>query len=185
MKNDANDFLLTSSLSRFSALSGERVETIDMHTAGEPTRIILQAPSLPAGTDILARRRDAQAAWDRYRRLLMFEPRGHQNMYGALIVPPVSPEAHFGVLFLHNEGYSTMCGHAVIALGKAAVELGWVPSTEPVTVVRIDTPAGLVTAHVQVAAGRALATRFENVPSYVVALDRMIDVPGVGPVVQI
>jgi trans-L-3-hydroxyproline dehydratase len=182
MKPDARDFLFTSSLRQFSTLPGERIETIDMHTAGEPTRIILHAPSLPDGTDILARRRDAQSTWERYRRLLMFEPRGHQDMYGALLVPPASPQAHFGVLFLHNEGYSTMCGHAVIALGKAAVELGWVPSTEPVTVVRMDTPAGLVTAHVQVDAGRVRATRFENVPSYVVALDRTIDIPEVGPV---
>ena len=180
MKPDASDFLFAPSLDAFSSIPGERIQTVDMHTAGEPTRIILLAPSLPAGADILSRRRAAQAAWDRYRRLLMFEPRGHHDMYGALIVPPVSPQAHFGVLFLHNEGYSTMCGHAVIALGKAAVELGWVPATEPETVVRIDSPAGLVTAHVRVNAGRALATRFENVPSFVAALDQTLDVPTVG-----
>ena len=182
MTPDDSDFLFASSVDRFASISGERIEAIDMHTAGEPTRIILKAPSLPVGTDILARRREAQSAWDRYRRVLMFEPRGHQDMYGALVLPPVSPQAHFGVLFLHNEGYSTMCGHAVIALGRAAVELGWVPVAEPRTVVQIDTPAGLVTAHVRVKGRRALATCFENVPSFVTALDQTIDVAGVGRV---
>jgi trans-L-3-hydroxyproline dehydratase len=182
MTPDVPDLLFALSVNRVGSISGERIEAIDMHTAGEPTRIILNTPSLPAGADILARRRAAQSAWDRYRRMLMFEPRGHQDMYGALVLPPVSPQAHFGVLFLHNEGYSTMCGHAVIALGRAAVELGWVPAAEPRTVVLIDTPAGLVTAHVRVEGGRALATCFENVPSFVTAVDQTIDVVGVGRV---
>lgn len=171
-----------SSVEFVSRIPGERVEAIDMHTAGEPTRIILGSPALPAGVDILHRRREAQVSWDRYRRVLMFEPRGHQDMYGALILPPVSPQAHFGVLFLHNEGYSTMCGHAVIALGRAAVELGWVPVTEPQTIVRIDTPAGLIKARVRVEGGRARSTCFENVPSFVFSLDRTIDVPELGRV---
>ena len=171
-----------SSIDRISRIPGERIEAIDMHTAGEPTRIILRSPTLPAGVDILSRRREAQLSWDRYRRLLMFEPRGHQDMYGALILPPVSAQAHFGVLFLHNEGYSTMCGHAIIALGRAAVELGWVPVTEPQTIVLIDTPAGLIKAHVRVDRGRALSTCFENVPSFVDSLDHTIDVSGIGRV---
>jgi proline racemase len=168
---------------RFDTFEGERIETIDMHTAGEPLRIIVTAPSLPQGEDILARRRNAQSGdWDRLRRVLMFEPRGHQDMYGAIIVPAVTESAAFGVLFTHNEGYSTMCGHAIIALGKAAVELGWVDAVEPVTTIRIDTPAGLITAHAHVSHGKVTSTQFDNVPSFVVALDQTVSVPHLGDV---
>jgi proline racemase len=114
--------------------------------------------------------------------VLMFEPRGHADMYGAIITGPVTKAASFGVLFMHTEGYSTMCGHAIIALGKAAVELGWVEVVEPETVVLIDTPAGLVTARVSVRDGCALSTRFANVPSYTEALDQAVAVPGLGDV---
>jgi proline racemase len=103
-------------------------------------------------------------------------------MYGAIIVPAVTEGAAFGVLFTHNEGYSTMCGHAIIALGKAAVELGWVVAVEPVTTILIDAPAGLITAHAYVADGKVIETRFENVPSFVAALDRVVNVPGLGDV---
>ena len=172
-----------SSLACFDALPGERIVAIDMHTAGEPLRIVLDAPFFPHGADILARRRDAsEGHWDRFRRVLMFEPRGHADMYGAIITAPVTKRASFGVLFMHNEGYSTMCGHAIIALGKAAVELGWVQAVEPETVVQIDAPAGLVTARVNVREGRALSTRFANVPSYAAALDQTVAVPGLGDV---
>jgi len=171
------------SKARFDALLGERIDTIDMHTAGEPLRIVIGAPFLPQGADILAKRRYAQTSgWDRLRRVLMFEPRGHQDMYGAIIVPPVTKEAAFGVLFTHNEGFSTMCGHAIIALGKAAVELEWVKAVEPETTVLIDTPAGLVTAHARVANGHVQSTWFENVPSFVVALDKTATVAGIGTV---
>src|SRR5215469_9782967 len=102
-----------------------RISTIDTHTAGEPLRIILDGTPLPDGANMLERWRNARGEWDRFRRLLMFEPRGHADMYGALIVPPVSPDALFGVLFMHNEGYSTGCGHGAIALAKVAVDLGW------------------------------------------------------------
>jgi trans-L-3-hydroxyproline dehydratase len=172
-----------SSLACFDALPGERIVTIDMHTAGEPLRIVLDAPFFPHGADILARRRDAsEGTWDRFRRVLMFEPRGHADMYGAIITAPVTESAAFGVLFMHNEGYSTMCGHAIIALGKAGVELGWVEAIEPETVLQIDTPAGLVTARVNVREGRVLSTRFANVPSYAVALNQTVPVPGLGDV---
>ena len=172
-----------SSLACFDALPGDRIVAIDMHTAGEPLRIVLDAPFFPHGADILARRRDAsEGPWDRFRRVLMFEPRGHADMYGAIITSPVTKSASFGVLFMHNEGYSTMCGHAIIALGKTAVELGWVESVESETVVQIDAPAGLVTARVNVREGRALSTRFANVPSYAAALDKTVTVPGLGHV---
>jgi proline racemase len=171
------------STSKFNTLPGDHIETIDMHTAGEPLRIILSAPFLPQGADILQRRRNAQnGAWDRFRRVLMFEPRGHQDMYGAVLTSAVTEGASFGVLFLHNGGYSTMCGHGIIALGKAAVELGWVDAVEPETIVKIDTPAGLVTAHARLVKGRVSSTWFENVPSFAAELNQTVIVPELGPV---
>jgi len=162
--------------------SWHRITTIDMHTAGEPFRVITGGyPELPGDT-ILARRRYARQHLDHMRTALKFEPRGHADMYGCIVTPPVTPGADLGVLFMHNEGYSTMCGHGIIAIAKLAVETGLVPAREPITTVRIDSPAGLVTAYAAVHAGQVDSVRFHNVPSFVVALDEVVDVPGLGPV---
>ena len=125
------------------------ITTIDAHAAGEPLRIITGGlPELPGAT-ILERRRYLREHLDHVRRALMWEPRGHADMYGCVVTPPVSPEADVGVVFLHNAGYSTMCGHGVIALVTALVETGTLPARGPETPVGLDTPAGLVraTAH--------------------------------------
>jgi trans-L-3-hydroxyproline dehydratase len=119
---------------------------------------------------------------DHLRTALLWEPRGHADMYGCIVTPPVTPEADFGILFLHNEGYSTMCGHGIIAIVKVALTTGLVPQTAPVTTIRIDTPAGLVTAHALIAEDKIQSIYFENVPSFVLALDEVIDVPGIGQV---
>jgi trans-L-3-hydroxyproline dehydratase len=103
-------------------------------------------------------------------------------MYGCLVLPPMSPDAHFSVLFMHNEGYSTMCGHGIIAVATAAVETGMVPATEDRTEVRIDSPAGLVIAEVRSSKGRPWRVAFRNVPSFVVELDAQVDVAGLGAV---
>ncbi len=159
-----------------------RITTIDSHTGGEPFRIITGGyPDLPGDT-ILARRRYARERLDSLRTALMWEPRGHADMYGCIITPPVSPEADIGVLFMHNEGYSTMCGHGIIALTKVVLETGLLPMVAPETEVRIDTPAGLVTAYAQVEGGQVVSVRFRNVPSFVLALDQAVEVPGLGRV---
>lgn len=159
-----------------------RITTIDLHTAGEPFRVITGGfPDLPGDT-ILARRRYVKEHLDHLRTALMWEPRGHADMYGCIVTSPVSRAADLGVLFMHNEGYSTMCGHGIIAIAKVALETGLLPMTTPETVVRIDTPAGLVTAHARVADGRVESVRFHNVPSFVLALDQAVDVPGLGRV---
>jgi len=101
-------------------------------------------------------------------------------MYGCVITEPVSSEADFGVIFLHNEGYSTMCGHAIIGLAKVAVETGMISACEPETTIRIDTPAGLVTAYVKIYGGRIENVYFHNVPSFVTTLDETVNVPGLG-----
>jgi len=159
-----------------------KITTLDLHTAGEPFRVITGGyPDLP-GDSILARRRHAAAHFDHLRTALMWEPRGHADMYGCIVTPPVTPGADFGVLFTHNEGYSTMCGHGIIGIATAAVETGSVPVVSPVTVIRIDTPAGLVTAHVRVSGGRATSVSFYNVPSFVLARDQVVEVPDLGKI---
>ena len=108
-----------------------KITTIDCHTAGEPFRVITGGfPELPGDT-ILARRRYAREHLDHLRTALMWEPRGHADMYGCIVTPPVSPEADIGMLFMHNEGYSTMCGHGIIGITKVALETGLLPMVEP------------------------------------------------------
>ena len=159
-----------------------RLTTIDAHTAGEPLRVVLSGFPDLEGESILARRRAARERYDHLRTALMWEPRGHADMYGCLVVPAVTDSADFGVLFMHNEGYSTMCGHGIIAVATVAVELGLVPVQEPLTPIGIDTPAGFVAASVEVAGGRAVRVEFENVPSFVAGLDLDVDVEGLGRV---
>ncbi len=157
-----------------------RVTSIDAHTAGEPLRIITGGlPPVPGDT-ILAKRRYAREHLDHLRTALMWEPRGHADMYGCILTEPVTPDGTLGVLFLHNEGFSTMCGHGIIGLVKVGIETGLL-AADPV--VRLDTPAGRVTAYPHYdAAGKVTHVSFHNVPSFVYALDQVMDVPGLGRV---
>jgi trans-L-3-hydroxyproline dehydratase len=143
-----------------------RFRTLDYHTAGEPLRIVLEGlPALP-GDNMLARRRYMQAHHDDARRLLMLEPRGHADMYGAVITDPVNEDSDCGVLFLHNEGYSTMCGHGIIGLATAVIEHDLLPLREAGRV-RIDTPAGPVDARVNTGQHGVESVSFLNVPAFV------------------
>ena len=160
----------------------QKIQTIDLHTEGEPLRVIISGFPQIQGQTILEYRQYVLAHWDQVRTALMWEPRGHADMYGCLLTPPVSREAQFGVLFMHNEGYSTMCGHAIIALATLAVELKWVEVQEPLTPVTIDTPAGQVRAFARVEAGKVNGAFFQNVPSFVVGLDFEADVAGMGTI---
>lgn len=163
----------------------QTLTAVDMHTGGEPVRIVTGGyPELPKGT-ILEKRAYLREKLDHLRKILMFEPRGHADMYGALLVETDLPGADLAVLFMHNEGYSTMCGHAVIALGRYAVDHGLVPMREPATPVSIECPCGLVRAEVGIEGGRAGRVSFESVPSFlaasgVVALPAPFD--GAGPI---
>jgi len=150
------------------------VSTVEMHTGGEPTRIVIDGwPKLGAPT-LLGKRRECLEKHDHLRRGLMLEPRGHDGMYGALLVEPDHPEADLAVLFMHNEGYSTMCGHATIALARWAVDSGRVKGPT----VRLQCPCGLVVANVDTQGW----VRFESVPSFVYALDRVAPTATWGPV---
>jgi trans-L-3-hydroxyproline dehydratase len=150
------------------------LSTVEMHTGGEPTRIIVDGWPKFSGKTLLDKRREAKQRFDHLRRGLMLEPRGHDGMYGALLVEPDHPEADLAVLFMHNEGWSTMCGHATIALARWAVESGRVKGP----VVRLQCPCGLVVASVADDGW----VRFESVPSFVYALDRMAPTSTWGPV---
>jgi proline racemase len=159
-----------------------RLTTIDAHTGGEPLRIVTGGfPEIP-GTTILEKRRFARENLDHLRKALMWEPRGHADMYGCIITEPVTSGAHLGVLFLHNEGYSSMCGHGIVALATAVLECGLVTLPGKPDVLRIDTPAGLVEATPRWRDGRVESVSFLNVPSFVYALDHRVHVPGIGTV---
>jgi proline racemase len=159
------------------------LSTVEMHTGGEPTRIVVDGWPRLAGRTLLDKRREARERFDHLRRGLMLEPRGHDGMYGALLVEPDHPEADLAVLFMHNEGYSTMCGHATIALARWAVDSGRVKRCEPETpdsetIVRLQCPCGLVTA--RVAADGTV--RFDSVPAFAYVLDRIAPTRTWGPV---
>ncbi|MTI17716.1 proline racemase [Rhodobacteraceae bacterium RKSG542] len=153
-----------------------------MHTGGEPLRIVTSGYPPIKGDSILEKRRYAREYLDDYRRFLMFEPRGHYDMYGAILVPTTLPTADFGVLFIHNEGYSTMCGHAVIALGRYAIDHGLVEKQEPITRVGIECPCGLVEAFVEVKDGIAGAVSFRSVPAFLHSGDVQVEPEGFSPI---
>lgn len=160
-----------------------RITTVEMHTGGEPVRIVTDGFPHIQGDTLLAKRRHVRAELDHLRRMLMAEPRGHADMYGALLVEPDAPGADLAVLFLHNEGYSTMCGHAVIALGRFAVDRGLVAASEPETAVGIQCPCGLVSTHVEVREGRPGRVRFTSVPAFAYARDALVLTDAFGPVI--
>ena len=159
-----------------------RIETVEMHTGGEPVRIVTAGyPKIEGGT-LLEKRRFARENLDRFRALIMFEPRGHYDMYGVLQVAPDHPEADMAVLFIHNEGYSTMCGHATIALGRYAFDQGLIKAEGDVARLNLQCPCGLVRVTVSLEDGKPGPVSFVSVPAYAFALDREVDVPGHGKV---
>ncbi|MEJ2289972.1 MAG: proline racemase family protein [Deinococcales bacterium] len=156
--------------------------TIDAHAAGEPLRIVTGGvPPIP-GTTILEKRRWVREHLDEVRRALMWEPRGHADMYGGFVTPPVTPDADIGVIFMHNEGYSDMCGHGIIALATVLVAQGMVRRATPETRVGVDTPAGFVEAFVAWDGRRTGEARFTNVPSFLYRRDLTVTTASVGEV---
>jgi proline racemase len=158
------------------------IRIIDAHAAGEPLRVVLSGFEGLRGRSILEVRRDARTRFDGLRRALMWEPRGHADMYGCIVVPPATEDGDFGVLFTHNEGFSTMCGHGIIAVCVVVSELGFLPDAAAERPLRIDTPAGRVEARVHRQPGRPTRVSFVNVASFVVAKERHVEVTDVGRV---
>ena len=160
----------------------QEITSIDLHTAGEPLRLITGGwPEIP-GKTMLEKRRYARENQDHLRTTLMWEPRGHADMYGAILTKPVTRDGDVGVLFLHNEGFSTMCGHGIIAVVKAGLEKQLFTPKEK-SVVEIDTPAGRVTAYPQWNGNQIESVSFLNVPSFVLKHDLEIHIPE-GPTIQ-
>lgn len=155
---------------------------VDSHTEGMPTRVIVGGVGVMPGSTMEERRQWFMANSDELRLLLMNEPRGHSAMSGAILQPPTRSDADFGVLYIEVSGCLPMCGHGTIGVATVLVETGMVPVVEPVTTIRLDTPAGLVIADVQVSDGHADSVTIRNVPSFAVALDQSIEVPGLGRV---
>src|SRR6201992_3005257 len=138
---------------------------VDSHTEGMPTRVITGGIGVLPGATMAERRRYFMANMDHVRTLLMYEPRGHSAMSGAILQPPARPDADWGVVFIEVSGCLPMCGHGTLGVGTVLVETGMVAVTEPTTIVRLDTPAGLVVVEVEVRDGRALGVTLRNVPA--------------------
>lgn len=158
------------------------ISTIETHTAGEPFRIVTSGIPRPKGNSIVEKRKWLKENHDDIRKSLMFEPRGHPDMYGGYITEPVSETADFGVIFVHNEGYSDHCGHGIISLSTIAVKLGWVERTAPETKVTIDAPCGLIIAFVEWDGKKVGNVRFTNVPSFILIRDAVVTTPSFGDV---
>lgn len=141
-------------------------KVIDSHTMGEPTRIVYEGFPKLLGNSMMERKEYLEQHYDHYRKALMLEPRGHRDMFGAVLTDPISPEADLGVIFMDSGGYLNMCGHGSIGSATVAVETGLVPVTEPYTQVVLEAPAGLIRAKVRVENGRAIEASILNVPSF-------------------
>ncbi|MFN8146193.1 MAG: proline racemase family protein [Candidatus Nanopelagicales bacterium] len=155
---------------------------VDSHTEGMPTRVITGGIGVLPGATMNDKRLHVMNERDDLRTLLMFEPRGHASMSGAILQPSTRPDCDWGVVYIEVSGCLPMCGHGTIGTATVLVETGMVEVTEPITTIRLDVPAGVVEAQVHVEGGRAKAVTIRNVPSYVVGLDRTVHVPGVGEV---
>jgi proline racemase len=158
------------------------LHAVDSHTEGMPTRVVTGGVGVLPGETMFDRRRWFMEHSDELRTLLMYEPRGHSAMSGAILQPPTRPDADWGVLYIEVSGCLPMCGHGTIGVATVLVETGMVTVTEPVTTIRLDTPAGLVVAEVAVEDGTAESVTIRNVPSYSHALDQAVEVPGFGQV---
>lgn len=156
------------------------ITCIDAHTAGEPIRVITSGFPAIKGSTMLERRQYVLDNLNSFRKLLMREPRGHDNMYGALITPPATEDGDIGVLFMDNGGMTTMCGHGTIGLSKVVFDTGMFKGEEGVNELKIDAPAGRVTSYVKCHNGKVESVSFRNVPSFTYKTDFMLKVDGVG-----
>jgi len=158
------------------------ISTVDTHTAGEPTRIVVSGIPKIRGRTLGEKMHHLRDELDFVRTAIMREPRGHNDMFGAIITEPTIPDADLGVIFTDCGGYLTGCGHGSIGVATVAVELGWVKATEPLTTVFLDTPSGPVRANVHVQNGRVKGVTIRNVPSFLYKPDIQLSVPSLGDV---
>ena len=162
--------------------SSRVIQAVDSHTEGMPTRVVTGGVGVIPGATMNEKRLHLIEHLDDLRLFLMNEPRGHSAMSGAILQPPTRDDCDWGVVYIEVSGCLPMCGHGTIGVATVLVETGMVPVQEPVTTIRLDTPAGVVVARVAVSDGHADSVTLENVPSYVERLDQVIEVPGLGSV---
>jgi proline racemase len=155
---------------------------VDSHTEGMPTRVVTGGVGTIPGATMFDKRRYFIDHMDDVRRLLMNEPRGHSAMSGAVLQPSTRPDADYGVVYIEVSGCLPMCGHGTMGVATVLVETGMVPVTEPVTTIRLDTPAGLVVAEVEVVDGAAHSVTLTNIASFALGLDQTVEVPRWGAV---
>lgn len=159
-----------------------KIQVLDAHTGGKPLRIITGGFPDLQGKSVLERRQYMRQHYDHLRTALLWEPRGHADQYGAVVMPPCSPTADFSVLFIHNEGYSTMCGHAIIALTKVMLETGAFEMKYPETTLTIEVPSGTILSSAHCNEGKVTKVTFRNVPSFAPLLNQEIHVPEIGKI---
>ncbi len=165
-------------MARFASI----ISAVDTHTAGEPTRVVLSGlPPIPGDT-MAEKKRYMREHLDRFRTLLMREPRGHSDMFGAIVTPPTTDLAQFGLIFMDNGGYLDMCGHATIGVTSALVEMGMVPQPGENTVVAFDTPAGIVEGRPRVHGDRVVEVSVSVVSSFLYAREVEIEIPEIGKI---
>ncbi len=156
------------------------ISTIDTHTAGEPNRIVVNGIPPIAGTTMADKKHYMREHLDHFRTLLMHEPRGHRDMFGAILTPPTSPRSQYGLLFMDNSGYLDMCGHGTISVTTALLETGMLAVTLPETTVIFDTPAGVVESRATVEEHHVVEVAVANVPSFLYAKEVALDLPELG-----
>ncbi|WP_077368525.1 proline racemase [Anaerosalibacter sp. Marseille-P3206] len=158
------------------------INVVDTHTMGEPTRILVGGLPVIPGNTMPEKKKYLEENMDHIRTMLMHEPRGHKDMFGAIITQPTCQEADIGVIFMDGGGYLNMCGHGSIGVSTMLVETGMVEKVEPVTEIVLEAPAGLIKARVEVENGKVKGTSITNVPSFLYKEDLEIEVPNVGKV---
>ena len=158
------------------------ISTIDTHTAGEPTRIVLNGLPPIKGETMVERKQFIKNNLDFYRTALIYEPRGHKDMFGAILVPPISKEADFGIIFMDHGGYLDMCGHGTIGVATAVFQLGMVEKISSETPVLFDTPSGLIKTIVMANDGKIQSVFLFNVPSFMYEAGVKINIPNLGQI---
>ena len=144
---------------------------VDTHTVGEFTRIVVSGFPKLEGNTMIERKHYLAEHYDHFRQALMYEPRGHHDMFGAIVVEPINPEADFGVFFMDTGEYLNMCGHGTIGTVTALIETGLMPATEPVTEVVLEAPAGLIRTKAEVKNGKVVSVTLTNVPAFLYKKD--------------
>lgn len=162
--------------------SERQFTVVDAHSAGAQARVVVGGVPAVPGATIRDKRAFLRQNRDDIRKLLMYEPRGGAQMSGSIILPPCDPRADVGIVFIESGGWLTMCGAGTIGAATVLIETGMVPKSEPLTTVMFDTPAGLVTASVEVRDGAVQGVGLENVPSFLAVADHRVDLDGFGPV---